>query len=117
MKILTGLIILYGVGDEHLGYRNLACVGTEVGAKFRSQGTEDAADTLIQEREWGFGSRSAPLACFSGTSELPHQRADWLAAFFRLKSDRSLPNHGIETLPWLYSRVLLLKEGHNCIYN
>jgi hypothetical protein len=69
MKILTSFVIPYGVGD---GSRNLACGGTEVGPKCWSPGTEDAADTLIQEGGRGLGSRSAPRAYFSGTSELPH---------------------------------------------
>jgi len=79
-------------------------------AKFRSPGAEDAADTLIQEGEQGLGSRSAARAYFSGMSELPHQRADWLAAFCRLKTDRSFPNGWIETSLWLYSRVLLWEK-------
>jgi hypothetical protein len=88
----------YGVSGEPAGSRTVACNGKAVSARFWSPGTKDTAGTVIQERELGFGSRSAPRAYFSGTSELPPALAGGLAGFvLPLKRDHSVPNRGIET--------------------
>ena len=59
MRSGTGFVGFFGIGDEPLGSRNLACTGKAVSARFRSPRTKDTAGTLIEKRERGLGSRSA----------------------------------------------------------
>ena len=46
----TRFVGFYGIGDEPVGSRNLACAGKAVSARFRSPRTKDTAGTLIEER-------------------------------------------------------------------